>query len=79
MQEVTIRRARADEYDVIARVWMESWVSIGLEVASEKMLADLRARIPREMDAGWSLYVADDAGRNLAPLRKPEPEGLALV
>jgi ribosomal protein S18 acetylase RimI-like enzyme len=68
MQEVTIRRARADEYDEIARVWMESWVSIGLEIASEKMLADLRARIPREMDAGWSLYVADDAGRIAAML-----------
>ena len=38
-----IRRARSDEYDEIARVWMESWVSTGLEEASNFLLAQLRA------------------------------------
>ncbi len=42
---------------------MDSWVSVGLEPASDKMLADLRTRIDKEMTDGWSLYVADDAGR----------------
>jgi ribosomal protein S18 acetylase RimI-like enzyme len=68
MQGMTIRPARTSEHDEVARVWMESWVSIGIEVASEKMLADLRARVPKEVANGWSLYVADDAGRIAAML-----------
>jgi len=57
-----IRPARADEYDDIARVWMESWVSTGLDEASNFLLANLRARIRKEIADGWSLYVADDNG-----------------
>jgi ribosomal protein S18 acetylase RimI-like enzyme len=68
MNALTIRPAEAHEYDKIARVWTESWVSVGLEDASDAMLAESRARIPREMADGWSLYVADDAGRIAAML-----------
>jgi ribosomal protein S18 acetylase RimI-like enzyme len=64
----TIRPARPDETDEIARVWMESWVSVGLEEGSESLLANLRARVPREIENGWSLYVADDNGRIAAML-----------
>lgn len=63
-----IRPARADEYDEIACVWMESWVSTGLEEASNFLLANLRARIRREIENGWSLFVADDNGRLAAML-----------
>lgn len=63
-----IRPARAEEYDEIARVWMESWVSTGLEEASNFLLANLRARIRREIENGWSLFVADDNGRLAAML-----------
>jgi GNAT superfamily N-acetyltransferase len=56
-----IRPARADEYDEIARVWMESWVSTGLEDASNFLLAKLRARIRLEIEQGWSLFVFDDS------------------
>jgi ribosomal protein S18 acetylase RimI-like enzyme len=52
-----------DEYDGIARVWMDSWVSTGLEDASDVLLAKLRARIPLEVAKGWSLFVADDRGQ----------------
>ena len=58
----TIRPARADEYDEIALVWMDSWASTGLEGAGNFLLAQLRARIPREVENGWSLFVADDGG-----------------
>ena len=68
MRDLTIRAARADEHDEIARVWMDSWVSIGLEAASEKLLADLRARVRKEVANEWTLYVADDAGRIAAML-----------
>jgi GNAT superfamily N-acetyltransferase len=65
---VIIRPARSDEHDVVARVWMESWVSTGLENASISLLAKLRARIPMEIEKGWSLFVADDAGAVAAML-----------
>ena len=68
MQGITIRPAQTSEHDEIARIWMESWCSIGIEPASEKMLADLRARVPREVADGWSLHVADDAGKIAAML-----------
>jgi len=68
MPPPTIRPARTDEYDEIARVWMDSWVSTGLAEASNFLLAQLRARIPREVGKGWSLFVADDGGTLAAML-----------
>ena len=62
MPRPVIRPARSDEHDEIARVWMNSWCSTGLEDASESLLAKLRARIPMEVEKGWSLYVADADG-----------------
>jgi hypothetical protein len=64
----TIRPARSDEYDEVARIWMESWVSTGLEDGSKYLLANLRARVPQEIEKGWTLYVADDEGRIAAML-----------
>lgn len=63
MASPTIRPARADEYDEVARVWMDSWVSTGLDKASDPLLARLRARVPVEVANGWSLFVADEDGR----------------
>jgi ribosomal protein S18 acetylase RimI-like enzyme len=63
-----IRPARAEEDDEIARVWMESWVSTGLEQASNFLLANLSARVRREIENGWSLFVADDRGTIAAML-----------
>jgi GNAT superfamily N-acetyltransferase len=68
MPPPTIRTARTDEYDEIARVWMNSWVSTGLAEASNFLLAQLRARIPLEVEKGWSLFVADDDGQLAAML-----------
>jgi ribosomal protein S18 acetylase RimI-like enzyme len=69
-----IRPARAEEYDEIAHVWMESWVSTGLEEASNYLLANLRARVRREIENGWSLFVADDRGATAAMLALHLPE-----
>lgn len=65
---IIIRPARASEYDEVARVWMESWVSTGLAEGSPFLLAQLRARIPSEIKDGWSLFVADDDGQLAAML-----------
>jgi ribosomal protein S18 acetylase RimI-like enzyme len=70
----TIRPARADEYDEIARVWMNSWASTGLEDASEPLLVKLRARILLEVKKGWCLYVADDRGTLAAMLALHLPQ-----
>jgi len=69
-----IRPARPDEYDEVARIWMESWVSTGLEDASNFLLAKLRARVPMEVEQGWSLYVADDNGKPAAMLAMHLPK-----
>lgn len=58
----TIRPARSDEYDEVARVWMNSWATTGIEAASDALFEKLRARVPAEVAKGWSLYVADDGG-----------------
>ena len=68
MSHPIIRPARVDEYDEIARVWMESWVSTGLAEASNFLLANLRARVRREIEDGWTLFVADDNGTIAAML-----------
>jgi ribosomal protein S18 acetylase RimI-like enzyme len=70
----TIRPARPDAYDEIARVWMNSWTSTGLEEASDSLLAKLTARVPLEIDKGWSLYVADDQGTLAAMLALHLPQ-----
>jgi ribosomal protein S18 acetylase RimI-like enzyme len=68
MPDPVIRPARAEEYDEIARVWMQSWCSTGLAEESEFLLANLRARIRREIEHGWNLFVADDDGNFAAML-----------
>src|ERR1700684_2826113 len=56
MTPPTIRPARPEEYDEIARVWMNSFCSTGLEEASNFLLAKLRARVRMEIENGWSLF-----------------------
>ena len=62
MSSPVIRPALPHEYDEVARVWMESWASTGLAEPSNFLLANLRARVRKEIDGGWSLFVADDDG-----------------
>ena len=73
----TIRPARREEYDEIARVWMNSWTSTGIEEASNFLLAKLRARIPLEVGKGWRLYVAG-ADHTIAAMLALHPGDLYL-
>ena len=68
MSAPIIRLAQPDEYDEVGRVWMESWVSTGLAEPSNFLLANLRARVRREIEDGWTLFVADDRGTMAAML-----------
>ncbi|KRR03944.1 acetyltransferase [Bradyrhizobium jicamae] len=74
MPQPIIRPVRPDEYDEVARVWMNSWVSTGLEDASDAVLARLRARIAMGAEKGSSLYVADDNGKLAAMLTLHLPD-----
>jgi GNAT superfamily N-acetyltransferase len=74
MSDPIIRPARSDEYDEVARVWMNSWVSTGLAEESQFLLANLRARVRHEIEKGWSLFVADDRGVLAAMLALHLPE-----
>jgi GNAT superfamily N-acetyltransferase len=69
-----IRPALPHEYDEVARIWMESWVSTGLAEASNFLLANLRARVRKEIEDGWRLYVADDVGTFAAMLALHLPQ-----
>ena len=73
-QDLAIRPAHENEYDEIGRIWMESWVSTGLDTASGELLVNLRTRIPQEVEKGWSLFVADDGGSIAAMLALHLPE-----
>lgn len=68
ISDSAIRPARADEYDEIARIWMESWVSTGLDTVTTSLFDKLRARIPVEIANGWSLFVTEDGTRLAAML-----------
>ena len=74
MPTPTIRPALPHEYDEVARVWKESWVSIGLAEASNFLLANLRARVRHEIEHGWSLFVTDDDGTFAAMLALHLPD-----
>jgi ribosomal protein S18 acetylase RimI-like enzyme len=74
MSAPIIRPARIDEYDEIARVWMESWVSTGLDRASDNLLNKLRVRLRHEVENGWSLFVVDDHGKIAAMLAVDVPK-----
>ena len=74
MPEPIIRPALPREYDEVARIWMESWVSTGLAEASNFLLANLRARVRKEVEDGWSLYVADHDGTFAAMLALHLPQ-----
>jgi len=74
MPDLIIRPARPDEYDEVARVWMNSWATVGIEEANDSLLQKLRARVPMEIERGWSLYVADDDGKLAAMLAMHLPD-----
>ena len=63
-----IRPADPSEYDEIARLWMDSWTSTGIEAPSDRLLSRLSQRLRNEIEKGWSLLVADDDGRLAAML-----------
>ena len=57
---MNIRPATPQDYDGLARIWLESWYSTGLRALYDPGFESLRARICDEAAKGWSLYAAQD-------------------
>ena len=58
---MTIRPAIPEDYDALARIWLESWYSTGLKSLFDPGLEMLRKRLPEEVAKGWNLYAAENA------------------
>lgn len=55
---IEIRQAEEDDLDEVARVWHESASQMDSAAFPMPTISDLRARIDRELAAGWVLYIA---------------------
>lgn len=65
---MNIRAAVPADYDLLARIWLESWYSTGLKSLFDPGLEMLQKRIPEEVAKGWSLYAAEETGAPIALL-----------
>lgn len=65
---MNIRATVPDDYDTLARIWLESWYSTGLKDLFDPGLAMLQKRIPEEIAKGWALFAAEVGGQTVAML-----------
>ena len=69
-----LRPARDDEYDAVATLWYESWMSIGIANETDLPLEDLKKRVRDEIAGGWQLFIIADetALAGMLALRPPD-------
>jgi ribosomal protein S18 acetylase RimI-like enzyme len=65
---VKIRAAVPADYDILARIWLESWYSTGLKSLFDPGPEMLQKRIPEEVAKGWSLHAGEEDGAIVALL-----------
>jgi len=74
---LVIRPYRERDLHQTARLWAESWRSTGLDVALTASAAELYAdnlqRIPREIGAGWDVFLAFDDDRPVGFIAMKRP------
>jgi GNAT superfamily N-acetyltransferase len=58
MSALKIQPATSDDFDEIARVWRESWLSTGLAAPGDPDAPQLKARIASRDSKDWKIYVA---------------------
>ncbi len=63
---ITLRGARPPDYDEVARIWWESWRSVGITIAQDATREELHERIPGLIEKGWHLFVAEEGSCILA-------------
>jgi len=63
-----IRPARLEELDEIACLWKASWDTIGITIAADLALPELKARLREQVPAHWDLYVYEYEARSVGML-----------
>jgi ribosomal protein S18 acetylase RimI-like enzyme len=76
MRSVCYREFRDNDLEAVAKVWLESWRSIGL--GSDRLVTEAanRERIRRELADGWHVTVAIDGDRIVGFLATRPIEGV---
>jgi GNAT superfamily N-acetyltransferase len=64
MATIVIASYEKEEFDAVTAIWFDGANSMG--VAMPVTLADLRERWPKEIAAGWKVYVACDGDTPVA-------------
>lgn len=59
----SIRPALPEELDEIACLWKASWDTIGITIAADLALPELKVRLRERVPAHWDLYVYDYEAR----------------
>lgn len=59
MAPVILRPATPADHDVVARIWLDGWLSTGITLAIQPDYDVLRQRIDREVAGGWIVTVAE--------------------
>ena len=57
-----VRAATPADYPVLAALWFESWMSVGIANETDLDRAGVRERFFREAEDRWSLYTAEQDG-----------------
>ena len=60
---ITLRVAELTDFHEVARIWWESWRTVGIAVAQDSTIDELYERIPDHIAEGWDLFVAEEKGR----------------
>jgi GNAT superfamily N-acetyltransferase len=55
---ISIEPFERKDTPTLAAVWFKGWQSAGIKVEGAITLAELRARIPKELSKGWAVFVA---------------------
>ncbi len=74
-----LRAAIPDEYDAIATLWYDSWMSIGISNETDLPFDELKQRLRQEVAAGWSLFVASEETALLGMLALKPPGHLDQI
>lgn len=64
----SIRPALPEELDEIACLWKASWDTIGITVAADLALPELKTRLREQVPAHWDLYVYEHGARIIGML-----------
>ena len=60
---MSVRAATPADYSVLADLWYDSWMSVGIANETDLDRAGVRTRFYHEAAGRWSLFAAEDGGK----------------